>query len=118
MFVIGTSLYICTSALPFGYFFSLLLTKKATMFIFVCRHTHSDWQSTEAFLFVIVKSNIMLTWKYIGVRKISNIFTIYILYKYLPKSTHENVQSCPYNETREYVRRQHQLVMNKLLYSD
>ena len=32
------------------------------------------------------------------------MFTIYILYKFLPKreSTHENIQSCPSNEKREY----------------
>ena len=28
------------------------------------RHTYSDRQSTEAFLYVIGKSNIMLTWTY------------------------------------------------------
>jgi len=35
---------------------------------------------------------------------ISNIFTIYILKKYLPKreSTHEHVQSCPSNKKREF----------------
>jgi len=73
------------SALPFGYVFSLLFTKKTTMFTGLCRHAHSDWKSTEVFQYVIGKSNIMLTWKYIGVlninkeNTISNIFTIYIL---------------------------------------
>ena len=40
------------------------------MFTVLCRHAHSDCQSTEAFLYVIGKSNIMLTWKYIGVLNI------------------------------------------------
>jgi len=35
------------------------------MFTVLCSHAHSDWQSTEAFLYVIGKSNIMLTWTYI-----------------------------------------------------
>jgi len=35
------------------------------MFTVLCRHGHSDWQSTEAFLYVIGKFYIMLTWKYI-----------------------------------------------------
>ena len=34
------------------------------MFTVLCRHAHSD--CTEAFLYVIGMSNIMLTWKYIG----------------------------------------------------
>ena len=59
LFVIKTILYICTSALPFGQVFSLVLTKKTSMFTVLCRHAHSDWQSTEAFLYVIGKSNIM-----------------------------------------------------------
>jgi len=29
------------------------------MFTVLCRHGHSDWQSTAAFLYVIGKSNIM-----------------------------------------------------------
>ena len=35
-FVVGTTLYICMSALPFGLVFSLLLTKKTTMFAVLC----------------------------------------------------------------------------------
>ena len=35
------------------------LTKKTTMFTVLCRHAHSDWQITEAFLYAIGKSNIM-----------------------------------------------------------
>ena len=70
LFVIGTTLYICMSSLHFGYVFSLLLTKKTNMFTVLCRHAHCDWQSTEVFLNIIGKSNIMLTWKYIGVLNI------------------------------------------------
>ena len=40
------------------------------MFTDLCRHWHSDWQSTEACLYVIGKSNIMLTWTYIIVLEI------------------------------------------------
>jgi len=29
------------------------------MFTVRCRHVHSEWQSTEAFVYVIGKSNIM-----------------------------------------------------------
>ena len=43
---------------PFWIGILLLLTKKTTMFIVLCRHAHSDWQSTETFLYVIGKSNI------------------------------------------------------------
>ena len=49
-------------------------------------YSHSDIQSNEAFLYVIGKSNIMLTWKYIFVLDIKEktnlkLFTtcIYIL---------------------------------------
>jgi len=28
------------------------------MFTVLCRHAHSDWQSTEAFLYISIKSNI------------------------------------------------------------
>ena len=34
----------------------------ATMFTVLCRHAHSVWQITEAFLYVIEKSDIMYTW--------------------------------------------------------
>ena len=37
------------------------------MFTVLCRHALSDWQLTEAFLYVLGKSNIMLTWQYIFV---------------------------------------------------
>jgi len=30
------------------------------MFTVLCRHVHSDWQSTEAFLYVKGKSNIIV----------------------------------------------------------
>jgi len=33
------------------------------MLTVLCRNEHSDWQSTEAFLYVTETSNIMLTWK-------------------------------------------------------
>jgi len=32
------------------------------MLTVLCRHAHSDWQSTEAFLYVTGKSYIMQTW--------------------------------------------------------
>ena len=44
---------------PFGQVFSLLLTKKTTMFTVLYRHAHSDWKSAESFLHVIGKSNSM-----------------------------------------------------------
>jgi len=34
------------------------------MFTVSCRHAHYDWQSTDAYLYVIGQSNIMLTWAY------------------------------------------------------
>ena len=42
IFVIGTTLYICMSALPFRYVFPLILTKLITMFTVLSRHAHSD----------------------------------------------------------------------------
>ena len=51
----------------------------------------------------------MLTWKYIGVLNIKgkhnfkHFFYIHIIEIPKRESTHENVQSCPYNENREYV---------------
>ena len=59
LFVKGTTLFICMSAKWF-----LLLTKKTAMITVLCRHAHYDWQI--AFLYVIGKSNMMLTWKYIS----------------------------------------------------
>ena len=38
-----------------------------TMITVLCRNKHSNWQSTEAFLYIIGKSNIMLTWNYFTV---------------------------------------------------
>ena len=53
------------------------------MFTVLCRHAHFDWQSTEAFLYIIGKSNIMLTWKYIGVLDIKGKHNFkLLLYKY------------------------------------
>jgi len=43
------------------------------MFTVLCRHVHYDWQSTEAFIYVIGKSNNLLIWKYIGVLNITGI---------------------------------------------
>ena len=40
------------------------------MFTVLCKHAHSDWQSTEAFLYDIGKSNIILKGKYIIVLNI------------------------------------------------
>jgi len=52
------------------------------------RNAHSDWQSTEAFLYVKGRSNIMLTWTYIIVLVINGKHTsltlYYIHWKYLP----------------------------------
>ena len=43
----------------------------------------SDWQSTEAFLYVIGNSNSMLTWTYIIVLDIKeNTISNFLLYKY------------------------------------
>jgi len=50
------------------------------MFTVLCRHAHSDWQSTEAFLYVIGKSNIMLTWKYIIVLDIKGKHNFQLFY--------------------------------------
>jgi len=35
------------------------------MFTVLCRRAQSDWQSIEAFIYVIRTSNIMLTWTFI-----------------------------------------------------
>ena len=56
--VVGTTLYIFMSALSFGWIFSCFFVKKTTMFAVWCEQAHSDWQSTNAFLYVIGKSNI------------------------------------------------------------
>ena len=39
--------------------FLLPITKETAMFTVLCKHAHSDWQSTEVFPYVIGKSNIM-----------------------------------------------------------
>ena len=54
------------------------------MFTVLCRHVHSCWQSTEAFLYVTGKSNIVSTWKYIIVLHIKgkNNFKHFLLYTY------------------------------------
>ena len=49
------------------------------MFTIWCRHAYSDWQSTEAFIYVIGKSNIMLTWTFIIVLKENTISNILLL---------------------------------------
>ena len=41
-FVIGTTLYIYMSALPFGQVYPLLLTRNTTLFTVLCRHEHSE----------------------------------------------------------------------------
>ena len=45
------------------------------MFTVYCRHAHSDWNSTAAFIYFIARSTIMLTWTYIIVL---DIFFYYI----------------------------------------
>ena len=66
------------------------------MFTVLCRHAHSYWQSIEAFVYGIGKSNVtkhgnILLSLTLKENTISNSFAIYILYKYLPKkeSTHK-----------------------------
>ena len=56
------------------------------MLTVLCRHEHSEWQNTAAFLYVIRKSTIMLTWKYIIVLDIigKHNFKLLLLQKYLP----------------------------------
>ena len=49
---------------PFLVGIFIIFKKKITMFTVWCRHTPSDWQSIEAFVYVIGESNI-ITWKYI-----------------------------------------------------
>ena len=44
---------------PFWVGIFIILTKKTTMFKVLCRNVHSDWQSIEAFLYVIGKCSIM-----------------------------------------------------------
>ena len=41
----------------------ITFNKENGMFTVLCRHAHSDWQSTAAFLYVIGKSNIMEIYK-------------------------------------------------------
>ena len=70
------------ACLPFAQVFSLLLTKKTAMFTVLYRHSHSNWQSNAAFLYVLAESNIMLTWKYIIVLDIKGkqYFKLYYMY--------------------------------------
>ena len=81
IFVWGTTLYICKSVVPFWVGIFITLTKKTAKLSVWCRHAQSDCQSTAAFLYVIGKFNIMLTWKYTIVtlkeNTISN-FTLHI----------------------------------------
>ena len=64
------------------------------MFTVLCKHAHSDWQSTEAFLYVIGKSNIILKGKYIIVLNIkekhnfNKISSIHIVEKPNQKGEH------------------------------
>ena len=70
------------------------LTKKTIMLTILCRHAHSDWQSTEAFLYVIGKSNIMQTWKYIcvlnikGKHNFKHVYYIHIVETPIQKGEH------------------------------
>ena len=48
-------------------YFHYFVGKTTTMFTVWCRHAHSDLQSSEAFLYVIERYNIMFTWTYISV---------------------------------------------------
>ena len=54
------------------------------MFTVLCRHAHSDWQSTEAFLYIST-SLILGKHGHMDIEK-HNLkrFTIHPLYKYLP----------------------------------
>ena len=70
-------MYICMNAHPFGQVFSLPITQQSAMFTVTCGHAHSDWQITEAFIYVIGKSYIMLTWKYKVVLDIKGKHTVY-----------------------------------------
>ena len=58
------------------------------MFTVLYGHAHSDWQRTEAFLYVIGKKNIMLTWKYTIVlnTKGNDNFKHFLLYTYCRNS--------------------------------
>ena len=47
-----------------------IFKKKNTVFTVWCRHAHSVLQSTEAFLYVIGKSNIRIAWTWIIVLEI------------------------------------------------
>jgi len=51
-------------------YFHYFIVKKTTMLTVLCRHVHSDWKSAEAFLYVLEKSNIMLTCTYLIVLNI------------------------------------------------
>ena len=55
-------MYICMSALSFGKVFSLFFCIEN--YHVYCKHAHSDWQNILACVFVIGKSNIMLTRTY------------------------------------------------------
>ena len=44
---------LCTFAWRFWVGIFIIFEKKTTMFTVLCRHVHSDWQSTAAFLYVI-----------------------------------------------------------------
>ena len=44
---------------PFWVGIFIIFKKKTTTFTVLCRHANSAWQSTEAFVYVIGKSNVM-----------------------------------------------------------
>ena len=52
------SVYLHESS-PFWVGIFTIFKKEITMLTVLCRHVHSDWQSTEAFLYVTEKSNVM-----------------------------------------------------------
>ena len=49
---------------PFWVGIFIIFEKKTTIITVWCRHTLYDWQSSQAFLYVIGKSNIKLKWTY------------------------------------------------------
>ena len=78
------------------------------MFTVLCRYAHSDWQSTEAFLYVIGKSNIMSTWKYFividikGKRNFNFFTTLYIHIVEISKNKGANSYKLKIAKNKEY----------------
>ena len=94
LLVWGTTLVHLHKCSPLWVAIFIILIKKTIMLTVWCRHAHSNWQRTETFLYIIGKSNIMLTWTYllvIGIKGKHNFKLFwYIPIKEIPTNKGEN----------------------------